>query len=53
MDKRVKQAKEMLKELEEPERNTLLKLVPSFYALGIMGIGIKVITNSLKKESLI
>ena len=53
MDRRIKQAEEMLKELEEPNPNTLLKLVPSFYALGILGIGIKVMTDSLKKESLI
>lgn len=53
MDKRVEQAKEMLKELEEPQLGSLLKLVPSFYALGIMGIGIQVATSSLKEQGLI
>ena len=51
MDDRVKSAEEMLKELEEP--NLLLELVPSLYALGIIGVGLNVVTDSLKKENLI
>ena len=54
MDKRIKQAKEMLKELEETQpQDAILKLVPSIYALGIMGIGISIAISSLKEQGLI
>ncbi len=54
MDYRVKQAEEMLKELEDevgPE--SILKLVPLIFAIGIMGMGIGIAVSSLKESNLI
>ena len=54
MDKRVKQAKEMLKELEEDKiSNSILGLVPLFYSLAIASISIGVAASSLKNSNLI
>ena len=53
-DKRVKQAKEMLKELEDevgPE--SILGLVPLFFSLAIASAGISITAASLKDSNLI
>ncbi len=54
MDKRVKQANEMLKELEDGVGPTsILKLVPLFYSLAIVSLSIGVAASSLKNSNLI
>ena len=54
MNKRVKQANEMLEELEEDKISDTIKgLVPLFYSLAISSVAIGVATNSLKDSNLI
>ena len=54
MDTRIKQANEMLKELEEDKfSDAITELVPLFYSLAVSSVAIGVATNSLKDSNLI